>query len=102
MELLGKFLGEKHLATRMAARQIGIPGVSVTPVAWVELAGTFIKLVQRTRVIPLDLAYGMEFRLAAWGSRKYLKDADVLLVRSGAGQSGAIRKARSEWTGDCH
>jgi glycosyltransferase involved in cell wall biosynthesis len=94
VELLGKFLRERHLAARMAARQIGIPGVSVTPVAWVEFAGTFIKLVQRTRVIPLDLAYGMEFRLAAWGSRKYLKDADVLLVRSGAGQSGAIRKAR--------
>ena len=94
VELLGKFLGERHLAARMAARQIGIPGVSVTPVAWVEFAGTFIKLVQRSRVIPLDLAYGMEFRLAAWGSRKYLKDADVLLVRSGAGQSGAIRKAR--------
>jgi glycosyltransferase involved in cell wall biosynthesis len=94
VELLGKFLGERHLAARMAARQIGIPGVSVTPVAWVEFAGTCIKLIQRTRVIPLDLAYGMEFRLAAWGSRKHLKDADVLLVRSGAGQSGAIRKAR--------
>jgi len=94
VELLGKFLGERHLAARMAARQIGIPGVSVTPVAWVESAGTCIKLIQRTRVIPLDLAYGMEFRLAAWGSRKHLKDADVLLVRSGAGQSGAIRKAR--------
>ena len=92
VELLGKFLGEKHLAARMAARQID--GVSVTPVAWAEVAGTFIKLVQRTRVIPLDLAYGMEFRLAAWGSRRYLKNADVLLVRSGAGQSGAIRKAR--------
>jgi glycosyltransferase involved in cell wall biosynthesis len=52
-------------------------------------------LIQHTRVIPLDLAYGMEFRVAAWGSRKYLKNADVLLVRSGAGQSGAIRKARS-------
>jgi glycosyltransferase involved in cell wall biosynthesis len=95
VNFLGKLLGEKHLATRMAARQIGGPGLSVTPVAWVEVAGTFIKLVQRTRVIPLDLAYGMEFRLAAWGSRKYLKDADVLLVRSGAGQSGAIIKARS-------
>ena len=94
VELLGKFLGETHLAARMAARQIGIPGVSVTPVAWVEFAGTLIKLIQHTRVIPLDLAYGMEFRLAAWGSRKYLKDADALLVRSGAGQSGAIRKAR--------
>jgi len=94
VDLLGKFLGERHLAERMAARQIGIPGVSVTPVPWVEVAGTLIKLVQRSRVIPLDLAYGMEFRLAAWGSRKYLKNADVLLVRSGAGQSGAIRKAR--------
>jgi glycosyltransferase involved in cell wall biosynthesis len=94
VDLLGKFLGEKHLAARMASRQIRIPGVTVTPVAWVEVAGTFIKLIQRTRVIPLDLAYGMEFRVAAWGSRKYLRDADVLLVRSGAGQSGAIRKAR--------
>lgn len=94
VDLLGKFLGEKHLAGRMAARRISIPGVSVTPVAWVEVAGTLIKLVQHTRVIPLDLAYGMEFRLAAWGSRKYLRNADVLLVRSGAGQSGAIKRAR--------
>jgi glycosyltransferase involved in cell wall biosynthesis len=93
-ELAGKFLGEKHLAARMAARRIDIPGVSVTGVAWVEVVGTLIKIVQRTRVIPLDLAYGLEFRLAAWGSRKYLKNADVLLVRSGAGQSGAIRTAR--------
>jgi glycosyltransferase involved in cell wall biosynthesis len=94
VDLLGKFLGEKHLAARMAARKISIPGATVTPVAWVEFAGTFIKLVQRTRIISLDLAYGMEFRLAAWGSRNHLKDADVLLVRSGAGQSGAIRRAR--------
>jgi glycosyltransferase involved in cell wall biosynthesis len=94
VDLLGKFLGEKHLATRMAARQIRISGATVTPVAWVEVAGTLIKLIERTRVIPLDLAYGMEFRVAAWGSRKYLKNADVLLVRSGAGQSGAIQKAR--------
>ena len=94
VNLLGRALGEKHLAARMAARQISIPGVSVTPVAWVEFVGTLIKLVQRSRLIPLDLAYGMEFRLAAWGSRPYLKDADVLLVRSGAGQSGAIRTAR--------
>ena len=95
VDLVGRFLGEKHLALRMAARKVSIPGATVTPIAWAEVAGTFIKLVQRTRIIPLDLAYGMEFRLAALGSRKYLKNADVLLVRSGAGQSGAIRKARS-------
>jgi glycosyltransferase involved in cell wall biosynthesis len=95
VNLLGRLLGERHLARRMAARQIRIPGVCVTPVAWVEAAGTLIKLIQRTRTIPLDLAYGMEFRLAAWASRKYLKNADVLLVRSGAGQSGAIKRARA-------
>ena len=96
---LGQLLGERNLAARMAARQISIPGVSVTPVAWVEFAGTLIKLVQRTGMLPLDLAYGMEFRLAAWGSRKYLRDAEVLLVRSGAGQSGAIWKARARGLG---
>jgi glycosyltransferase involved in cell wall biosynthesis len=95
VDQLGRLLREKHLAARMAARKITIPGVTVTPIAWVEVAGTLIKLIQRTRIIPLDLAYGMEFRLAAFGSRKYLKDADVLLVRSGAGQLGAIRQARS-------
>jgi glycosyltransferase involved in cell wall biosynthesis len=94
VKLVGKVLGERNLSARMAARQIEIPGASVTPVAWAEVAGTCIKLIQRTRILPLDLAYGMEFRVAALGSRKYLKDADVLLVRSGAGQSGAIRRAR--------
>jgi glycosyltransferase involved in cell wall biosynthesis len=94
VDALGKLLGEKNLARRMAARQVRLPGVSVTPVAWAEVAGTAIKVVQRTRILPLDLAYGLEFRTAAWASRKYLKNADALLVRSGAGQSGAIRRAR--------
>jgi glycosyltransferase involved in cell wall biosynthesis len=93
---IGKLLGERHLGRRMAARQIAIPGVQVKGVAWAEAAGTVVKLVQRTGVLPLDLAYGMEFRVTAWASRPYLHDADVLLVRSGAGQSGAIRKARRE------
>jgi glycosyltransferase involved in cell wall biosynthesis len=94
VDRLGKLLGENNLARRMGARQIPHPGVSVTGVAWVEAAGTLIKLVQRTGILPLDLAYGMQFRVAGWGSRKHLKNADVLLVRSGAGQSGAIRTAR--------
>jgi glycosyltransferase involved in cell wall biosynthesis len=53
-----------------------------------------VALIQRSRLLPRDLAYGMQFRIAARGSRKYLKNADVLLVRSGAGQSGAIKTAR--------
>ncbi len=94
VDLLGRFLGEKHLAKRLAARRIDITGARVTPIAWAEVAGTLIALVERAHLLPLDLAYGMQFRTAAWASRKYLNHADVLLVRSGAGQSGAIGVAR--------
>jgi len=93
VELLGKFIGEKNwpggwLPGRsgfLASRSLLWPGRGRRNLY--PPGATF-------PVIPLDLAYGMEFRLAGWGSRKYLKDADVLLVRSGAGQSGAIKKAR--------
>lgn len=94
VDRLGKLLGEQQLAKRLAARRIDSPGVRVASTAWAEIAGTLIALVQRAHLLPLDLAYGMEFRVAAWASRKYLKNADVLLVRSGAGQSGAISTAR--------
>ncbi len=92
VDFLGKLLGEKHLAKRLGARSI--PGATVTPIAWAEVAGTAVALVQRSKLLPQDLAYGTQFRIAAWASRKYLKGADVVLVRSGAGQSGAIRTAR--------
>lgn len=94
VDRLGKLLGEQQLAKRLAARRIDSPGVRIVSTAWAEIAGTLIALVQRAHLLPLDLAYGMEFRVAAWASRKYLKNADVLLVRSGAGQSGAISTAR--------
>jgi glycosyltransferase involved in cell wall biosynthesis len=97
VDLLGKVIGQKHLAKRMAAR--AIPGATVTSIAWPEVAGTAIELIQRARMLPRDLAYGMQFRIAAWGSRKYLKNADALLVRSGAGQSGAIETARKNGLG---
>jgi glycosyltransferase involved in cell wall biosynthesis len=92
VDRLGRLIGEQHLAKRMAARRI--PGATVTPVAWAEVAGSLISLVQRGHLLSIDLAYGLQFRIAAWASRKYLKGADALLVRSGAGQSGAIDIAR--------
>lgn len=93
VDLLGELMGQKHLASRMAAR--GIPGATVTPIAWAEVAGTGVEFIQRSKLLSRDLAYGMQFRIAGWATRKYLKDADVLLVRSGAGQSGAIKTARA-------
>jgi glycosyltransferase involved in cell wall biosynthesis len=98
-DFLGHLIGEKNLAKRLASRQINIPGAHVTPIAWPEIAGTIIGLAQRMKLLQRDLAYGLEFRVAAFGSRKHLRDADALLVRSGAGQSGAIKTARRNGLG---
>lgn len=66
----------------------------VTSVAWSEFAGTAISHTRRAFHLPEKHFCGLPFRIAARASRKYLKAADVLLVRSGAGQCGAIRTAR--------
>lgn len=94
-DFLGNVLGEKNLAKRLNPRRIEIPGATVTPIAWAEFAGTLFSRLQRARLLPESRVGGMPFRLAARGSRKYLKDADVLLLRSGAGQCGAIKTARA-------
>jgi glycosyltransferase involved in cell wall biosynthesis len=92
--LLGGILGEKHLAERLAARSIQMPNVSVQAVAWPEFAARLLELVQRTHLLTRDFTYGLQFRMASLGSRSYLQNADILLVRSGAGQCGAISTAR--------
>lgn len=99
VDRMGNLLGEKHLAKRLAARRIDSPGVRVIPSAWPEFAGTVIGMAQRSHFLPRDLAYGMQFRVVAWASRKHMQDADVLLVRSGAGQAGAIKTARKNGLG---
>lgn len=66
----------------------------MTPIAWAEFAGTVVSRGRKALHLPESSLGGVPFRIAARGSRKYLKDADVLLLRSGAGQCGAIHAAR--------
>ena len=94
VDRLGRLIGEQHLAKRMSARRIDVPGVSVTPIAWAEAAGTLISIAQRRKLLPEDFGTGMKFRIAAWASRGEMRNADAVLVRSGAGQCGAIATAR--------
>lgn len=94
VDRLGRLIGEGNLARRMNGRRIELPNVKITPIAWAEAVGTLLRIAERGRLLPRDLATGIKFRSAAWASRKYLKDADVALVRSAAGGSGAIRSAR--------
>lgn len=91
---LGRLLGEASLAKRMSARSVEHPNVIMRPIAWSEFAGRAIAHLDPLKLLPPSISSGLDFRLAGWGSRKYLKDADIFQVRSGAGQGGAIRRAR--------
>lgn len=91
---LGRLIGESNLATRMRARAIDLPSVTIRSVAWAEFAGRGLDLLNRRKLLKSTTTGGWATELFGWASRKYLRDADIFHVRSGAGQGGAIQTAR--------
>ena len=90
---IGRILGEASLAKRLHSRVIEHPHVTVRSVVYPEFLGhTMARLFQR--FIPPQELSGLAFGMAGAASRKWLHDADIFHVRSGAGQGGAIRTAR--------
>jgi glycosyltransferase involved in cell wall biosynthesis len=90
---LGRRLGETSLASRMQARRVEHSGVTMRSNAVAEFGGRAATALLR-HVFPQGSLSGLAFAAAGKGSRKWLHDADIFHVRSGAGQGGAIRTAR--------
>jgi glycosyltransferase involved in cell wall biosynthesis len=93
VDALGRRLGESSLASRMQARVVEHPRVTMRSNALGEFGGRAIQILLRPILSNGDRS-GLAFATAGAGSRKWLHDADVFHVRSGAGQGGAIRTAR--------
>ncbi len=93
VDALGRGLGEVSLASRMQARIVEHPHVTMRSNALSEFGGHFIERLLRPFLSNGDGA-GIAFAMAGAGSRNWLHDADIFHVRSGAGQGGAIRTAR--------
>jgi glycosyltransferase involved in cell wall biosynthesis len=91
---LGRLLGEASLATRMQARVVEHPRVRMRSSASAEFGGRAITTLLKPIASNGTLS-GVAFAVAGAGSRKWLRDADIFHVRSGAGQGGAIRAARN-------
>jgi glycosyltransferase involved in cell wall biosynthesis len=91
---LGRLFGEASLATRMQARTVEHPRVRMRSSAVAELSGRAISTLLKPIVSDGSLS-GLAFAVAGAGSRKWLHDADIFHVRSGAGQGGAIHAARN-------
>jgi glycosyltransferase involved in cell wall biosynthesis len=95
VDLIGRLLGEKQLAARMAARAVVGEGLRVVSNAWMEFAGRGILILSKGGFIAEDSAVALSFRLAGFAARGYLRGSDIFHVRSGAGQGGAIGTART-------
>jgi glycosyltransferase involved in cell wall biosynthesis len=94
VDTLGRRLGEVSLASRMQARTVDHARVTMRSNASAEFGGRALTFFLKHLFSNGDMS-GIAFAMAGFGSRKWLRQADIFHVRSGAGQGGAIRTARN-------
>ena len=94
VDTLGRAIGEASLARRMQARIVEHPRVRMRSNALGEFGGRALTTLLKPLASDGTLS-GLAFAATGKGSRKWLHDADIFHVRSGAGQGGAIRAARN-------
>lgn len=94
VNFVGRVMGEVSLASRMQARTVDHPRVRMRSNALAEFGGRAMTVAMK-RLCARGNPAGMAFEIAGMGSRRWLRNADIFHVRSGAGQGGAIREAKS-------
>jgi glycosyltransferase involved in cell wall biosynthesis len=97
VQFLSKVVGHKHLSTGLKKRSpIELEGRNYS-CATPDFLLWGLKIVSKKTGFPKDTSVaGWAWNLYGKESRKYIKDAHVFHVRSGAGQGGAIKKAKKE------
>lgn len=96
VRLCSKLVG-RDLSAGMKKRVIDYPGVTVCSMPFVDFFDQTLRLVDR-KLFKGKHKKGISsfsWRVFGWWSRRNLNGADVFHVRSGAGQGGAIRKAKA-------
>ncbi|MGI6099777.1 MAG: glycosyltransferase family 4 protein [Kiritimatiellia bacterium] len=78
---------------RLAARMVP-PELDCRSCAVAEMLGQAAVRGARLLHLPTDGIEALGWRGYGWASRRHIRDAAILHVRSGAGRGGAIRKAR--------
>jgi glycosyltransferase involved in cell wall biosynthesis len=93
VDALGQLIGERALAKRMRSRIVDHPRVRMRSNAVGEFGGRAIASLLRPIATTGDRS-GIAFAIAGAACTRWLHNADIFHVRSGAGQGGAIREAR--------
>ena len=85
----------RNLIPGMQKRVIPSPPYSIKSCAFAECCDQAFRLTCRLLRIQSHVASAFAWKIFGWQSKKYLKDgAEIFHVRSGAGQGGAITRAR--------
>jgi len=95
-DLAGRIVGRANLATRLATRECSdfLPRDRLHSCALAEGGAALARRFLRTNGQPWASAQRIAWRAFGASSRRYIRAADVFHVRSGAGQGGAIARAR--------
>ncbi len=91
---LGRLLGESNLGKRLAARRVESERMRFRSMAIADFSVVAIGSLTRAHLIPQDKMSAFGFKAFGAASKKFLHDAEIFQVRSGAGQGGAISTAR--------
>lgn len=94
LNILGKLIGHKGLAYGMQKRvPVGFKG-EIVSCALSEFLHQGLVRLARVGISNHWSMAARSWRCFGWQSSTYLKDAEIFHVRSGAGQGGAIKKAK--------
>jgi glycosyltransferase involved in cell wall biosynthesis len=97
VNLLGNLIGQQSLSKRLDARNpVGLETVPVYSCSIAEAYSTFLTFLSQRGLIDSSHAARLGFTEFGRASKKFLDDAKIFHVRSGAGQGGAIATARAK------
>lgn len=96
-DLAGRLIGRRNLADRLIARECAgvLPRDRIHGCAIAEGASVLARRFLKTNGQPWPAAQRAAWQAFGRSSCKHLRDANIFHVRTGAGQGGAIARARS-------
>ncbi len=95
LNFIGRFVGRNNLAYGLRKRRpTELDSNKINTCAFAEFFIQFLFLLSKYKLVKRDNAVVWGWRMYCIQSKKLLKNAQIFHVRSGAGQSGAIEKAR--------
>ncbi len=97
LNFFGRIVGRPNIAFGLRKRQpAGLETNEIKTCGFSEFFMQFLFLLSKLKIIKHDTAVVWGWKVYGWQSKKYLKNAQIFHVRSGAGHGGAIDRAKEK------